>query len=50
MLPIFQILDEPVVKDILKEKVDIVVSMPMGNEIAYFVAHKLNATMIIWSA
>jgi hypothetical protein len=27
-----------------------IVTMPMtGNEVSYFLAHKLNATMVIWS-
>jgi hypothetical protein len=44
-----KMLSLPEVRKILSEKVDVVVTMPIGNEIAYFLAHKLNATMIIWS-
>ena len=30
-------------------KVDIIITMPLtGNEISFFLAHKLNATMTIW--
>jgi hypothetical protein len=31
------------------DKVDVLLTMPLaGNEIGYYVAYKLNATMVIW--
>ena len=48
ILPALQVLSLLEVQKVLSEKVDLVV--PMGNEIAYFLAYKLNATMVIWSS
>ena len=50
ILPALQVLSLLEVQKVLSEKVDLVVTMPMGNEIAYFLAYKLNATMVIWSS
>ena len=47
---ISQILTNPEVRKILSEKIDVMISMPVtGNEIAYFLAYKQNASMVLWS-